>query len=78
VVNVAGENDDGGRGIAVRAFARCHGPQQPGEVVEGVAEGGPVLEVHELANRLAEPRRRRAPGSSADGLACGLEVVEAG
>src|SRR5918995_4590923 len=78
VVDVAGEDDDGGRRLPVRAFARADGPQQRRELLEGVVEGSPVLQVHELADELAELRGRAAPGAPADGFIPRFEVVQAG
>src|SRR5215216_4705131 len=78
VVHVAGEEGYGGGGRFVRAFARGDGPQQFHEVTEGILEGGPVLQVEDLADELADLRRLTAPNALADGFVPRLEVVQAG
>src|SRR5215207_9216083 len=76
MVDVAGEEDHRGRGMFLRALARADSPQELREPGEGLVEGGPVLEVEDLADELAEPRRMAAPGALADGLVPRFEVVQ--
>ena len=59
VVHVAGEHDDRARRLAAAAGADL--AQQLAHEVERVAERRPVLEVHALAQLLAELRRERRP-----------------
>src|SRR3712207_1179960 len=78
VVYVAGEEDYRGGRRPVRAFTRGDGLQQFHEVTEGILKGGPVLQVEELANELADLHRLAAPGAPADCLVPCLEVVHSG
>src|SRR5215218_752073 len=78
VVHVAGEEGYRGGGRSIRAIARGDGPQQFHEVTEGILEGGPVLQVEDLADGLADLRRLTAPDAPADGFVPRLEVVHAG
>src|SRR5215211_3988789 len=76
VVHVAGEDRYRGGTVAVCALARGDGAPQAREVGDGFLESWPVLKVDELADRLADPGCRAAPGSCADGLVRGLQMMK--
>ena len=76
MVDVAGEDDDRGRRLA--ALAGGDLAQEVAQLREGLAEGGPVVEVDFAPQLLARPGGRLAPGAVAELLVPGLEPVEGG
>src|SRR3954447_20264432 len=76
MVDVAGEDDHRGRGLA--APPRGHFLQEVAQVRERLAEGGPVVEVDLAPQLLTGPGDGPAPGTVAEPLVPGLEPVEGG
>src|ERR1700750_714671 len=76
MVDVAGEDDDRGRRFA--ALAARYLVQEVAQVREGLAEGGPVVEVDFAPQLRRGPGGRLPPGAVAEPLVPGLEPVEGG
>src|SRR5204863_798760 len=74
VMDVATESEDSRRGAP--APAGCHLDQEPLDPAEGVVERGPVLEVERPTKLLGPAGRPASPGTAADRLVPGLEVVK--
>src|SRR5205809_327168 len=76
VVDGAGEDDDRSRRLAPLAGADLF--EQAAQLLEGLVEAGPVIEIDRPAKPLAAPCRQPAPSDVANPLAPGLQVMEAG